>query len=60
MLKVIERELKHMQHSLMRPVVLYNRKKNWPATEPTGIKLVGNHALFGYSRNDLDVTQNAS
>ena len=58
MLKVFERELKHMQHSLMRPVVLYNRRKNWPVQEPSGIKLVKGD-LFGFNKNDLDVTQNA-
>ena len=60
MLKVLEREVKHTLHALQRPMILYNRKKDWPATEPTGIKLVGDHAIFGFSRNVVDVTQNGA
>lgn len=60
MLKVLEREVKHSMHAMMRPMVLYQRKKNWPATEPTGIKLVNDSAIFGFTKNDVDVTQNAA
>jgi 4-aminobutyrate aminotransferase/(S)-3-amino-2-methylpropionate transaminase len=44
----------------MRPCVIYNRKNNWPAQEPNGIKLVGEHSIFGFIKNDVDVTQNSS
>lgn len=61
MLKVLEREVKHAMHTLQRPVVLYNRKKNWPVQEPSGIKMVNAEMpSYGFTKNDVDVTQNGS
>jgi 4-aminobutyrate aminotransferase-like enzyme len=56
MLKVFERELKHTLHTLQRPVVLYNRKKNWPIHEAKGIKMVNSEMpVYGFTKNDVDV-----
>ena len=61
MLKVLERELTHTYYMLQRPVVLYNRKKNWPSKEPSGIKMVNEQVpIFGFTKNDVDITQNTA
>ena len=59
MLKVLEREIYWQLSMLSRPVVAYNRKKNWPVKEATSAS-VRNSGLGNeqYLRNDLGVFQN--
>lgn len=46
---------------LMRPVVMYNRKQNFPTNESSSAKIVdGSMTQFGYIQNDQSVTQNAN
>jgi hypothetical protein len=58
---VLEREVKHSVHMLQRPMVLWQRKKNWPVSEAAGIKMVNtDFTNCGFIKNDSDVNQNAS
>lgn len=60
MLKVLEREAKHQYFMLQRPLVLWQRRKNWPVKEATGINMVNpSLTTFGFAQNDSDVNQNA-
>lgn len=61
MLKVIARELTATHYRMLRPIVMYNRKKNWPVHEAKGIQLInGGKSTLGFIKNDMDVNQNLS
>jgi hypothetical protein len=50
MLKVLEREAKHQYFMLQRPLVLWQRRKNWPVKEATGINMVNpSLTTFGFA-----------
>ena len=61
MLKVLEREVKHSYSMMQRPCVMWQRKKNWPTKEASGINMVNpSLTTFGFAQNDSDVNQNAA
>ena len=55
MLNVIIKEARSIQYNLMRPLVYYNRKINFPNNELKGINLVKNDikgSVFWFNKND--------
>ena len=58
MLNVFIREAKILQHTLLRPVVEYNRKLNFPVNELKSINVIKKETKgtnFWFNRNDLDL-----
>ena len=61
MLQVILREFKNAQHNIMRPMLSYNRKKNWPTQDISSAKMMSSSfTQLGYLQNDQGVYQNSN
>lgn len=63
MLKVFIREAKMAATLAQYPMVVLNRKNNWPIHEASGVRVTNpNWAknLLWFAKNDLDLHQNTS